>query len=71
MKQCEFDFGKAFQEQLEYEQFAKNIFAFARKFRGIEIRDAPTLEEQYNLLKEDFERVYTNFNFEEEWQMII
>lgn len=71
MKRCEFDFGKAFQEQLEYEQFAKNIFAFADKFRGIEIRDAPTLEEQYKLLKEDFERVYTNFNFEEEWQMII
>ncbi len=70
MKHGEVDFGKVFQKQLDDAQFAKNIFEFGRKFR-IEIRDASTLEEQYNLLKEDFERVYTNFNFEEEWQMII
>lgn len=70
MKQCEFDFGKVFQRQLDDAQFAKNIFEFGRKFR-IEIRDASTTKEQYNLLKNDFESVYTNFNFEEEWQKLI
>lgn len=70
MKRSEFDFVKAFQLQLEYAQFGKNIVEFGRKFR-IEIRYAPYTEDQYELLKNDFERLYTNLNFEEEWKKVV
>lgn len=69
MAHCEFDFNKAFQTQLEYAQFCKNILAFADKFRLV-VRDADTAEVQYKLLKEDFERYYKDFNFDEEWKMV-
>lgn len=70
MKQCKFDFNKAFQKQLDDEQFGKDIVEFARKFRLV-VRYADTTEDQYKLLKKDFERVYKDFNFHEEWKKVV
>lgn len=70
MKRSEVDFSQEYKKQLENELLSKNIVKFARKF-NLGIYCVATVEGQYNLLKEDFERIYTNLNFYEEWKKAV
>lgn len=65
MKHCENVFSLDYQAQLE--KLNKNTVKFAKKFK-LDIRDVDTPENRYKLLRNDFERVYPNLNFEEEWK---
>lgn len=67
MKHCENVFSLDYQEQLE--KLNKNTVKFAKKFK-LDIRDADTAENRYKLLRNDFERIYPNLDFEEEWGKI-
>lgn len=49
---------------------SKNITKFARKFK-MGICCVATAEGQYKLLKNDFERVFPNLNFYEEWKKVV
>lgn len=70
MKRSEVDFSEEYKKQLENELLSKNIVKFARKFKFGIYCVAP-VESQYNLLKEDFERVFPNLNFYEEWKKVV
>lgn len=70
MKRCEVDFSEEYKKQLEDELLSKNILKFARKFK-MGICCVATAEGQYDLLKDDFERVFTDLNFAEEWQKVV
>lgn len=70
MKRCEVDFTEEYKKQLENELLSKNIVKFARKFK-MGICCVGTVEGQYNLLKTDFERLYTNLQFDEEWKKVV
>lgn len=70
MKRSEADFSEEYKKQLENDLLSKNIIKFARKFK-LGICCVGTAEGQYNLLKEDFERVFPNLDFEEEWKKTI
>lgn len=50
--------------------FPKNIVKFARKFK-MGIYCVASVEGQFDLLKRDFERLYPNLNFVEEWKKVI
>lgn len=69
MKRCEADFSEEYKKQLENELLSKNIIKFARKFK-MGIYCVASVEGQYDLLKEDFERVFPNLNFEDEWKKV-
>lgn len=66
MKRSELDWNEENKQILKKLLF-KNIEKFARKF-NLGICCVATAEGQYNLLKEDFERVFPNLNFYEEWK---
>lgn len=68
MKRCEDVFSLDYQEKLE--KLNKNTVKFAKKFK-LDIRDADTPENRYKLLRNDFERVYPNLDFEEEWKKFV
>lgn len=70
MKRSEADFSEEYKKQLENELLSKNIIKFARKFK-MGIYCVASVEGQFDLLKEDFERLYPNLNFEEEWQKVV
>jgi len=70
MKRSEVNFSEEYKKQLEKELLSKNIVKFARKFK-IGICCVAQVEGQYNLLKEDFERVFPNLNFYEEWKKVV
>ena len=58
--------AKVFLEEL----LSKNIVKFARKFK-MGICCVATAEGQYKLLKNDFERIFPNLNFHEEWKKVV
>lgn len=70
MKRSEFDFSEEYKKQLENELLSKNIVKFARKFT-LGICCVGTVDGQYELLKNDFERVFPNLNFELEWKTAV
>lgn len=70
MKRSEVNFSEEYKKQLEKELLSKNIVKFARKFK-MGIYCVATVEGQYDLLKEDFERVFPNLNFYEEWKKVV
>lgn len=70
MKRHEVDFSEEYKKQLEDELLSKNILKFARKFK-MGICCVATAEGQYDLLKADFERVFTDLNFQTEWQKVV
>lgn len=79
MKRCDVDFREDIpQKQLERAWLAtaannplfKNTTKFIRKFK-MSICNLGVVDWEYKLLKNDFERLYPNLNFEEEWQKII
>lgn len=70
MKRSEVDFSEEYKKQLENELLSKNIVKFARKFK-MGIYCVASVEGQFNLLKEDFERVFPNLNFHKEWQKVV
>lgn len=69
MKRSEVDFSEEYKKQLENELLSKNIVKFARKFK-MGIYCVAPVDGQFDLLKEDFERVFPNLNFEEEWKKV-
>lgn len=69
MKRCEADFSEEYKKQLENDLLSKNIVKFARKFK-MGIYCVAPVENLYKLLKEDFERVFPNLNFEDEWKKV-
>lgn len=70
MKRSEADFSEEYKKQLENELLSKNIIKFARKFK-MGIYCVASVEGQFDLLKEDFERIFPNLNFYEEWQKVV
>lgn len=68
MKRSEFDWNEEAKELLN-KLLYKNVAKFARKFK-MGICCVATAEGQYNLLKEDFKRVFPNLNFHEEWKKV-
>lgn len=70
MKRSEADFSEEYKKQLENELLFKNIVKFARKFK-MGIYCIAQVEDQYKLLKEDFERIFPNLNFYEEWKKVV
>lgn len=70
MKRSEVDFSEEYKKQLENELLFKNIKKFAGKFK-MGICCVATAEGQYDLLKEDFERLFPNLNFDTEWERVV
>lgn len=79
MKRSEVDFrGDIPQKQLERAWLAtaasnplfKNTTRFIRKFK-MGISKLGVADWEYKLLKNDFERLYPNLNFEEEWKKLV
>lgn len=67
----EFEIINALEKQLADELLAKTIVKFARKFSLIVTRTrAPTTEDQYYLLREEFESHFEGLNFDAEWQLV-
>lgn len=69
MKRSEDDWNEEAKELLN-KLLYKNVAKFARKF-NLGICCVATAEGQYNLLKEDFKRVFPNLNFHEEWKKVV
>ena len=69
MKRSEDDWNEEAKELLK-KLLSKNIEKFARKFK-MGICCVAQVEGQYNLLKEDFARLYPNLNFYEEWKKVV
>lgn len=68
MKRSEVDWNEEAKELLN-KLLYKNVAKFARKF-NLGICCVAPVENQYKLLKEDFERVFPNLNFEDEWKKV-
>lgn len=69
MKRSEVDFSEEYKKQLENDLLSKHIEKFTRKFK-IGICCVCTPKGQFDLLKQDFERLYPNLNFEDEWKKV-
>lgn len=69
MKRSEDDWNEE-AKQLLKKLLSKNIEKFARKFK-MGIYCVAPVESQYDLLKEDFARLYPNLNFYEEWKKVV
>lgn len=69
MKRSEVDFTEEYKKQLEKELISKNTTKFIKKFK-MGISNVGVVDWEYKLLKNEFERLYPNLNFEEEWKKV-
>lgn len=77
MKCCDVDFNEEYKKQLEYalivaenEPLFKNTTKFIRKFK-MGISNVGVVDWEYKLLKNEFDRLYPNLNFQAEWQKVV
>lgn len=77
MKRCDVDFSEDYKKELECallaaetEPIFKNTTKFIRKFK-MGISNIGVADWEYKLLKNDFDRLYPNLNFEKEWKKVV